>query len=150
MLGLDVECRVNTAGGLLQWSQVQHNNAFNNLLKNINGFGMSCDCYINSSILFHSPIFLSSSSLLLSFSFSHSQYFLCRFFHEEWIGEMGMRVIYLSKPCMLCFHGFFMHSVTPNSITPYFFIVHHKRLHKASLSHFHSVFISFQIPYFSC
>ncbi len=59
-----------------------------------------------------------------------------------------MRVIYLSKPCMLCFHGFFMHSVTPNSITPYFFIVHHKRLHEASLSHFHSVFISFQIPYF--
>lgn len=147
MLGSDVECRVNTAGSLLQWSQVQHNNAFNNLLKNINGFSKICDCYTDSPSLFHSPIFLfSSSSLQLSFSFSHSQYLLCHFFHEEWIGETGMRVISLSKPCMLCFHGFLMHSFTPNSITPYFFIVRHKRLHMASLSHFHSVFISFQIP----
>lgn len=145
MLGSDVECGVNTAGGLLQWSQVQHNNAFNNQLKNINGFSKSCDCYTDSPSLFRSPLLL-SSSLLLSFSFSHSHYLLCHFFHEEWIGETGMRVISLSKPCMLCFHGFLMHSFTPNSIAPYFSIVCHKRLHETTLSHFHSVVISFQIP----
>lgn len=137
MFGSDVECRVNTAGGLLQWSQVQHNNAFNNLLKNINGFSKSCDCYTDSPSLFHSLPFLSSSSsssLQLSFSFSHSQYLLCHFFHEEWNGEMGMRVISLSKPCMLCFHGFLMHPFTPNSIASYFSKVRHKRLHEASHS----------------